>query len=40
VPQEHQRNALLMYRYWLVLGVTLIVNFLGCLFDMFAGGSM
>ena len=40
VPQEHQRNARLMYQYWLALGVTLVFNFLACLFDMFAGGSI
>lgn len=40
VPQDHQRNAGLMYKYWLVLLVTLIVNFLACLFDFFGSGSM
>jgi hypothetical protein len=30
VPQEQQKNARLMYWYWLALIVTLIVNWVGC----------
>lgn len=30
VPQEQQKNARLMYFYWLALLVTLIINFVGC----------
>ncbi|BEJ15665.1 hypothetical protein CspHIS471_0502700 [Cutaneotrichosporon sp. HIS471] len=30
VPQEQQKNARLMYYYWLALLLTLIINFVGC----------
>lgn len=32
VPTEQRKNAKLMYTYWLILIVTLIVNFVGCIF--------
>lgn len=32
VPQEQQKNARLMYYYWLVLIVTLIINWVACFF--------
>lgn len=37
VPTEHQKNAKLMYYYWLELFATLIFNFLGCLFLLTSG---
>lgn len=37
VPTEHQRNARLMYFYWLELAATLVFNLLGCLFLWISG---
>lgn len=32
VPTEQRKNAKLMYTYWLLLILTLIINFVGCIF--------
>jgi len=39
IPEQHRATVTRLYQIWLLLGVTLIVNFVACLFVLLAGSA-
>lgn len=39
IPEAHRATMTRLYQIWLALGVTLIVNFVACLFVLLAGSA-